>query len=407
MNVTCTVCNSTNIIKKGLTSTGIQRYSCKDCGKYFQATIDPKDYEDVVKYNNKLAKQKQKLQDINRIKDKSYREYSRVENAISEYVKELRDIMAKNTISFNIDKPTTFDTSDAVGFIHLSDLHFNELVDIVGNSYDFKVAANRLRLLAKKSIKALSNQEVSTVYIIMTGDLLNSDRRLDEVLSMATNRASATFIAIKIMAQFINDIASHFNVKVLSITGNESRIRDEYTQLDSFATDNFDFMIYEGLKLLYESNNIQHIEFISGNTLEYILSVNHTNILITHGHRLGKMTHNDLSKVVTKWSKKGIIINFIMCGHLHETQITDTLLRAGSLVGNNAYADIGLNLHSRASQNIYIIDINGNLDAIKIDLQNIPKNLDEKYIIDEHLIAYNSKSVDKLKGETSILKIVI
>ena len=70
------------------------------------------------------------------------------------------------------------------------------------------------------------------------------------------------------------------------------------------ATDNFDFMIYEGMKLLFEASKAP-VKFISGNTLDYILSINNTNILITHGHRLGKMGHGDLSKVITKSSDKG------------------------------------------------------------------------------------------------------
>ena len=117
------------------------------------------------------------------------------------------------------------------------------------------------------------------------------------------------------------------------------------------------------------------------------------------------MGHTDLSKAIAKWAKKGVIINLIMCGHLHETTITDTLLRTGSLVGNNAYADVGLNLYSRASQNYYIVDDNGNLDATKIDLQSIG-DADNMYSIDEELMAYNAKSVDKLKVTTNILKIV-
>jgi predicted phosphodiesterase len=279
-------------------------------------------------------------------------------------------------------------------------------VDIVGNSYDFKVASKRLRLLADKVIRAFGPQNVKTLYLILTGDLLNSDRRLDELLAMAANRATATFIAVKILAQFIVHLAQYYDVKVLSVTGNESRIKEDYTHLDSMATDNFDFVIYEMLKLYLEDDKDNTIKFISGNTFEYILSVNGTNILVVHGHRLGKMEGNDISKAITKWAKKGVIINFIMCGHLHETKITDTLLRTGSLVGNNAYADAGLNLHSSASQNFYIIDEFGRLDATKVDLQHVDEH-SLSYCVDEELDAYNAKSIDKLKDTTSILKIVI
>lgn len=415
MTLLCSRCGGQQFRKKGI-EYGKQQYMCVSkladntlcgCRKYPIVLEDTQvsEFEDIQSENISLAKRVQKIQDLQRIERKSFRESTRGENAIMEYIKELRDIVSENRIHAPIilRRPPEH---KSIGIVHLSDLHFNELVDIVGNSYDFKVASKRLRLLADKVIRAFGPQNVKTLYLILTGDLLNSDRRLDELLAMAANRATATFIAVKILAQFIVHLAQYYDVKVLSVTGNESRIKEDYTHLDSMATDNFDFVIYEMLKLYLEDDKDNTIKFISGNTFEYILSVNGTNILVVHGHRLGKMEGNDISKAITKWAKKGVIINFIMCGHLHETKITDTLLRTGSLVGNNAYADAGLNLHSSASQNFYIIDEFGRLDATKVDLQHVDEH-SLSYCVDEELDAYNAKSIDKLKDTTSILKIVI
>lgn len=410
----CSQCGGKHFHKKGILN-GVQQYKCVTrnengytCGCRKQPIFVSEEEESellaILEENGKLAKAKQKYQDVNRIERKAFRENTRTENAVIEYVQALRDTLREIPINFDWKFPTISYTGNSIGIVHLSDLHINELVDIVGNKYDFKVASQRLKLFAQKIVSGFESRNISDVYIVFTGDLLNSDRRVDELLSMATNRATATFVAVKILVQFIIDIAMKYNVKVLSVTGNESRIRDEYTQLDSMATDNFDFMIYEMLKVLLEGS-LPRIDFISGNTFEYILSVNGTNILVVHGHRLGKMGHTDLSKAVAKWAKRGVIVDVVMCGHLHETNITDTLLRTGSLVGNNAYADVGLNLCSRASQNYYIVDENGNLDATKVDLQFADSN--DMYDIDEELSAYNAKSIEKLKDTTNILKIVI
>jgi len=411
----CSQCGGKTFHKKGIID-GVQQYKCVSkskngmmCGCRKQPIFineeEESEFNDIVSQNIQLAKSKQKFQDFNRIERKSFREHTRVENAVIEYSKSIREAIKENPINFNWKFPNTGYADGSVGIVHLSDLHFNELVDIIGNKYDFKVASQRLKQFSRKIISAFQNRNIKDVYVIFTGDLLNSDRRVDELLSMSTNRANATFIAVKILSQFIIDIAMHYHVKVLSVTGNESRIREDYTQLDSMATDNFDFMIYEMLKLFLEGGH-PRIEFISGNTFEYVLSINGTNILVVHGHRLGKMTHGDLSKAIAKWVKKGIFIHTVMCGHLHETNITDTLLRTGSLVGNNAYADVGLNLHSRASQNYYIIDANGNLDATKVDLQAIGDEND-MYTITDDLDAYNAKSVDKLKSSHNVLTIVV
>lgn len=435
MKMICGKCGGSSFIKKGYRN-GIQRYLCTSvndgvkCSSYaipifmpdeedspqtadeFDPPIEDTEgssdrgYEDIISQNVLLAKKAQRYQDINRIERKSFREHSRIDNALISLIQELKDIVSKNSIqSHNFDSSLISCSSKSVGIIHLSDLHFNELVDIIGNRYDFKVASQRLKLFASKAIIGLLSRNIDTVYIALTGDLLNSDRRLDEVLSMASNRATATFIAVKLLSQFILHIAKYFNVNVISVTGNESRIREDYTQIDTLATDNFDFIIYEMLKL-YMELQAPRITFVSGNTFEYVLSINNTNILITHGHRLGKMEHTDISKVAFKWAKKGVIINAVVCGHLHETKITDTLLRSGSLVGNNAYADVGLNLHSMASQNFYIVDERGSIDATRVDLQNVDDGCDW-YTIDEELDAYNAKSIGKLKSVETVFRVVI
>ena len=76
------------------------------------------------------------------------------------------------------------------------------------------------------------------------------------------------------------------------------------------------------------------------------------------------------------------------------------------MVGSNAYSFSGLQLPSRASQNVYIIYSNGNRDAIKIDLQGIENGTQGYDIIDE-LKAYNAKSAGKLHQDVTTFKVVI
>ena len=65
--------------------------------------------KDIVRYNVKLSKQKQKIQDLNRIQNKSFREHARIENALVEYNKEIIKLLkteSTNTKVKNIKKPT-------------------------------------------------------------------------------------------------------------------------------------------------------------------------------------------------------------------------------------------------------------------------------------------------------------
>ena len=354
--------------------------------------------KDIVQYNVKLSKQKQKAQDLNRIANKSFREYAREENALVEYNKELIKVLKKHSLNVKLKKNKA--KKGSVVLVQIADTHFNELVDMESNQYDFKIASKRLQKFAYY-VKEYAKLHNATSFLLgITGDLINSDRRLDEKLSMATNRAKSTFLGVHLLKHFILDLQEFADVKVCCVTGNESRVNQELGWVDLVASDNYDFTIFEMLRLL-----LPQIQFLRGdNALEMVVEINGNNVLVIHGHQLGKMDSNQVGKVVSKYAHKGIIIDFIICGHLHETMIRDSIARSASLVGSNAYSEKALNLSGKAAQNIYIFTNDGRQD-VRIDLQETDGW--DGYNIDEELFSYNTKSLQKTYKKDTIFKIII
>ena len=352
---------------------------------------------DIVKYNIKLAKQKQKFQDLNRIERKAFREDSRQENALVEYNTEIIKLLNRHSLNTKINKKKH--KTEAAIVVQLADLHLNELVEIESNKYDFNVAAKRLQKYAYKVKEYVKFHKANKVLVAITGDLINSDRRLDEKLSMATNRAKATFLGVHLLKYFILDINEVAEVQVCCVTGNESRISEHLGWVDMVASDNYDFTIFEMLRLL-----LPDINFLRGDALELVVEINGKNMLVIHGHQLGKMDANQVGRVVSKYSAKGTIIDFIICGHLHETMIRDNIARSASLVGSNAYSENALNLSGTAAQNIYCFTDDGRHD-IRIDLQETDGW--DGYDIKEELFAYNAKSAQKTHKKETIFKIII
>ena len=369
-------------------------YLRKQVGEIVRYLISDKE---IVAYNIKLAKQKQRAQDLNRIANKSFRESARVENALVEYNKELISLLRSESLKTTVKKHK--DTTKAALVVQIADTHFNELVDLDSNKYDFQIASKRLEKFAHNIKRYARFYGVKNILIAITGDLINSDRRLDEKLSMSTNRAKATFLGVHLLKHFIMDLNTVANIQVCCVTGNESRVNEELGWVDIVASDNYDFTIFEILNLL-----LPDIHFIKGGALEVVVEINGQNLLVIHGHQLGKMTSNDVGKVISKYTSKGIIINMIICGHLHETMIRDNICRSASLVGSNAYSENALNLSGTAAQNIYIFTNDGRHD-VRIDLQET--DLWDGYPINEELSAYNAKSIGKTYKKQTIFKIIV
>ena len=402
--VCCPRCNSSNVKKKGFRHNRgqkIQRWKCNSCD---YSTSDPLYLDkDVIIENVRLAKQKQNAQDRNRIANKSFREHARLDNALSEYNKQLIKVLEKHKIPKL--KHVKTESSKAVGVIQISDTHFNEEVNLPNNKYNFEVAAKRLRTYIRKAKIYLKALGVKEVLIAFTGDLMNSDRRLDEMFAQSTNRSNATFISVQLLKQVVEDVRKDYKVSLACITGNESRVKDEIGWDDYIASDNYDFTIYNILRFLYRDTDVDFI--LSKDATEVVVNLAGMNLLMIHGHGSIKAKHEtSITQIKGRYaSGRDVKIDFVISGHIHSARVGDTYGRSASLVGANAYSEKNLSLEGRASQNVYIFYKNKTIDGIKIDLQNYD---DKGYDITKELqeYAYNSKSDAKLKQGKTILKII-
>lgn len=357
--------------------------------------------EDIVEANVMLQRKVQKLQDTNRIERKGWRHDSRIYNAMEEYNKALLTELSKIDLT-KVVKKHDVKPNSPVGIVTLSDLHFNELVSLPHNKYDFEIAAKRLKLLASRTKTLMNSMGVKQVLVSFCGDLINSNRRIDELMSMATNRAKACILGSSLLEQFILDLNTDFNVSVVSVSGNESRIDKDWSWSDVIASDNFDFTVHNILRYIFKNTSVN---FLEGDPVEQIVDVNGTNVLFTHGMQIGSDIEKSVQQLKGKYNSKGVLVDYCIFGHVHSARLGDTYARNSSLVGANAYSERGLNLDSRASQNIFVIHKDKNRDGFKIDLQFVDNV--EGYDINKELESYDAKSADKLKSNHVILQIVV
>ncbi|QNJ25909.1 hypothetical protein SynSYN20_01582 [Synechococcus sp. SYN20] len=369
--------------------------------------LDAADLEIQVQ-NVRLAKQLQGQRDKNRIEAKSFREHARVENAIEAYARELTaaaKVMQEYMPDYTV-RTGPHDSDSAVGLVHLSDLHFNELIDQVDNHYDFEIAAKRLQKLASVVKLQAKVFGIEKIVICFGGDLLNSDRRLDELLSMSTNRARATILAVHILRQFVMDLREEFFVDCFGITGNEGRAKQELGWGDLAVTDNYDAMIYDILGFVMAGDRGLRFHSLKGN--EQVFQVHQETILLIHGHQVNADDQKKVQAIIGQKSASiGQRITHILCGHIHASRIGDYISRNASLAGANAYSGQALQLASKAAQNFHVVDAahGGSMFGLKVDLQNVVGI--EGYHIIEELEAYNAKSHDKAHRSTHQIQPIV
>lgn len=401
--IACPACGSTELVKNGTERSSGQRYRCKDCRGYCSERTAVYAAPDAIEEAVRLAKQKQRLMDRNRVERKTFREFARIDNTAAALNESLISLLEAH--AFRLSPPTTRVEQGAIGVAQLSDLHFNELIDIPGNKYDFSIAAKRLQKFARWCIGRFIHANVKRVVIFFTGDLLNSDRRLDEITSAATNRTQAMLLAAEILQQFIRDFAADWHVDVLWVCGNEGRINQEVGFTHFVASDNYDHAIPLILSHLFR--DAQHVTFHPPeNPMEKVVELNGLNLLLLHGHGGVKGTPSDAAaKIRAKYAERGIPIDYMVWGHIHEACVSELFARSGSPAGGNAFSTNALSLLGKASQNMYIITEAGEISGEVVPLQKYDGY--DGYDFEQTLAAYNTKSAAKTRSHTPILQITI
>lgn len=354
--------------------------------------------EQLAQTNQALSKSLIKSRDKSRIHNKQNREHYRYLNALEAMGEAI--LAQLKDVSFGDPVQLSLAPSDGkIVIVQVSDTHFNELIDMPQNQYDFYKASQRLQKYATRAKEMAKGAK--KIVVALTGDLLNSDRRLDEILSQATNRMKAALISSSLLSYFINDLASVAPVDVLAVTGNESRIHDEWGLSDALLTDNYDYLVFNLLKPLFSKSS--KVSFIDSNPFETILSINGLNILFTHGTMYKQATQDRVQKTFGRHSARGITLDYILFGHVHFANIGDIFARSGSLSGSNTYSEYALDLVTKASQNLHVIHADGSIDNMRVDLHNTDNY--NGYPIKDDIEAYNAIGSKKAYEKYIVVKI--
>lgn len=300
------------------------------------------------------SKRKVKTQlekDIGRIQRKDKRSEDRASNLLRVLMSDVLDELSKPFPDSDIPSPKQ-EVGSTVGLIQISDTHFGENVILPYNYFDLITAQERLYSHVYRSARLFKNQGIKDVVVVFSGDLINSDRRYDELLTNTPNRASSLVGFFRWAQVALKGLAKDFNiVDVHSVVGNESRINLDLSTIPSLATNNFDYILHEMLHASLPhlvKNPIREDE-----ASEKVIEVLGHKILITHGINFRA---DDVFNVVPRYAREvHKDIDFTLCGHIHEAIITGDVGRSGGLAGGNDYSRSLKIFNTKAQQNCYII----------------------------------------------------
>lgn len=332
-----------------------------DINSFYKSEEDNEiDYEDLINENDKLRKSLQGTRDKLRILRAEKRKEHREENKIDSLVKDLTELVKNRNEFVNDYGFKEVDIKEGTAILQLSDLHFNKVVNLEHNKFNFEVANKRLEILFNKVITELNMRKCNNIIIAFTGDLFNLDERDEQKKTNEFTRAEALLKGYDIICNYVNLLLfKGFNVSMVSVVGNESRLLTSIPQgnVDDLVKNNFDYVVFQMLKRNYQDI----VAFLNnGDKLYDFFRVDDLHIGLMHSD---KIKHNNLNKEVYQLrdmfkEKHNTYIDLFIFGHIHSHLSAKNFIRSSSLVGSDTYSFNELRIPDNdISQNlIYVKD---------------------------------------------------
>jgi hypothetical protein len=255
----------------------------------------------------------------------------------------------------------------------LADCHIGSVVkpEEVGdvNEFNYDVAKHRLGVLAHSVLDFPKQSEM--VSIILGGDLIEGcihgsiDTAEESFVESVLKASQMLYTFVKIMAE------NYKVVEVLAVTGNHGRIKENITFDKKFA--DYEYLVVKTIEQMLETNGVGNVEINFSKSGYFLHEINKTNLLIFHGDTQRSFNISNaksLSELQTFClSTFGKPFNHTISGHWHQAKTVSTAygtsIQTGSLVGVNHYSFHSGFSPQKASQPIFFIEENGDIDFVQ------------------------------------------
>lgn len=251
----------------------------------------------------------------------------------------------------------------------LSDLHVGALVNTDINQYNFNIAIERLSKYASKIITEAKDNDITDLYIMNLGDVIeHASMRFSQGFNAEFTFSDQIVKASDLIIKFLMFLSREgFNITYAGIAGNHDRITDKDKNIDG---DHAVKPINEIIKIFIRHAGITNIKFEEARDYGHNIELNTRNFKFIHGD-LDSIKDENL--VAKHSSLDGIDYDMVVMGHYHHFRETEVgfdkrIVGFGSLKGSDDYSENKLRRLSVASQGLIIVDENGEIDVKRVKL---------------------------------------
>ena len=256
---------------------------------------------------------------------------------------------------------------DKAMVVCLSDLHIGAVVNSDINTYNYKVAKERLDTYLNKVIAEIKNNEISEVYLINLGDSVENPYMHNLSFSCEFTMTEQIVKASDLIIKFIIELAKHANVTVAGIGGNHDRMHEnKNVGLDG---DHAVKAINSIIETFIENSNVERVTYEQAKDYSHTLLVNGIHMKFVHGDLDGI---NDRNLIAKHSYLDSTDYTLLVMGHFHHHHVKEeglygSVVGFGSLKGADGHGEKNRRISS-PSQGYIIVDEFGNYEIRSVKL---------------------------------------
>ena len=296
------------------------------------------DVEEDAEFLKQVYKYKELLKIERKRKDLLLKQVASQEN-IYDYICQNMPVIEYKHIQ-KIKSLNSNDKKDGTAILHLSDLHYGEVVQMGDIVYDCAIAESNLSSIVSKFCNIAKSYNKTV--IVCNGDLLNGviheiefGRTNEMVMTDSVIRLSKLLVESFLMIyEYMRD--DNKSMKIIFTVGNHSRIIPGGVYYKNKVKENWEYLLGLIIKreLSYIDNNID-VEVC--NTPSSIIEIEGLRFAITHGDNFKSL--NNIRMNIAKFQEMCMStigkFDHMLIGHFHQFQIMPVL--GGLLFVNGAF----------------------------------------------------------------------
>lgn len=249
--------------------------------------------------------------------------------------------------------------SNRIGVLCMGDAHFGSQFEIRGlngevlNAYNLDIAHGRMWELLDRVIDLCEKEEFDTIHVFDLGDFTDGVLRVGQLMKLECGVVDATVDYMELLAQWLNRLTEHVNVKFQMTGGNHDQLRFFNQPKGAFKDEDMSKIVRAYIKARLSGN--PNFEYIENPTGHIFTDVAGFNLLGIHGEC------KNMGQAIKDFSATyKVPVDILVGGHLHHAASENVgynvdVVRVPSLIGIDPFS-MTLNKTSNAGALFLVVE---------------------------------------------------